>query len=141
MTRTRSKPLSLAAAAVIAATAPQALAQAQQIRVLRGGGIRPAMEELAARFEKANDCRVIATYAGSGTLFGSLQAGTEADVHVPGDIWYVHKARDKGMVASHKALAWFVPVIGVQKGNPEGINTRWTRLHPRPAAEATVCDM
>lgn len=91
------------------------------LKVLCGGGIRPAMEKIAAQFQAETGTRVVVNYAGSGTLFGSLQAGTPADVYVPGDIWYVKEAQKKGWVASHRALAWFVPVVAVQKGNPKQI--------------------
>ena len=108
---------------VAVTAAPKDRAKGPGLKVLCGAGIRPAMEAVVKQFEQANGCRVAVNYAGSGTLFGSLQAGTPADVYVPGDIWYVHKAREKGLVTSHKALAWFVPVIAVQKGNPKGIKT------------------
>ena len=91
------------------------------LKVLCGTSIRPAMEEIATEFQRSDDCRVSVNYAGSGTLFGSLQAGAEADVFVPGDTWYIREAGKKGMVASHEVVAWFVPVIAVQKGNPKRI--------------------
>ena len=94
-----------------------------QLDILCGAGIRPAMEPIKAEFEKQHDCTVRVNYAGSGTLLGSLQAGTQADLYLPGDIWYVHKAAGMGMVDSHKVVAWFVPVIAVQKGNPKGVKT------------------
>lgn len=89
--------------------------------VLCGGGIRPAMEAVAKAFEAANGCVVKTTYAGSGTLLGQLQAGVTADIYLPGDIAYVDKAREKGLVQSHVTVAWFVPTIAVQKGNPKAI--------------------
>jgi len=91
------------------------------LKVLCGAGIRPAMESIKAEFEKQNDCTVRVNYAGSGTLFGSLQAGAEADLYLPGDAWFIRRAGEKGLVYSHRAVAWFVPVIAVQKGNPSGI--------------------
>ena len=67
-----------------------------ELDVLCAAGIRPAMEPIKVAFEKEYGCTVRVNYAGSGTLFGSLQAGSEADVYLPGDIWYIHKANDKG---------------------------------------------
>ena len=93
----------------------------RELDVLCGAGIRPAMEPLKAAFEKANNCTVRVNYAGSGTLLGSLQTGVEADLYLPGDIWYIHKAREQDLIASYKTVAWFVPVIAVQKGNPKKI--------------------
>ena len=91
------------------------------LSVLCGAGIRPAMEPIKAEFEKVHGCTVRVNYAGSGTLFGSLQAGTEADLYLPGDAWYIRRAEEKGLIESHRVVAWFVPVIAVQKGNPSGV--------------------
>lgn len=92
------------------------------LRILCGAGIRPAMEAIKAEFEKRNPCDVSVTYAGSGTLFGHLQAGVEADLYLPGDVWFIHKAEEKDLVDRYTVLAWFVPVIAVRKGNPKGIH-------------------
>lgn len=91
------------------------------LTVLCGAGIRPAMESIKAGFEAESGCTVKVMYAGSGTLLGQLQAGVEADLYLPGDIWFIQQAKDRKMIAEHRNLAWFVPVIAVQKGNPEGI--------------------
>lgn len=93
----------------------------RELDILCGAGIRPAMEPIKAAFEKANNCTVRVNYAGSGTHMGSLQVGVEADLWLPGDIWWVHKAQEKGLVDNYRVVAWFVPVIAVQKGNPKGI--------------------
>ena len=92
-----------------------------ELHVLCGAGIRPAMEPIKDEFEKQNNCTVRVNYAGSGTLLGTLQAGAEADLYLPGDIWWVHKTREMGLVDRYTVVAWFVPVIAVQKGNPKGI--------------------
>jgi len=92
-----------------------------ELLVLCGAGIRPPMEELKAAFEKENNCTVSVNYAGSGTLLGQLQSGAEADVYVPGDVAYIKAGQGKDLIASAKVLAWFVPVLAVQKGNPKGV--------------------
>jgi len=79
------------------------------------------MDAIAHAFEQEENCSVSVNYAGSGTLFGSIQAGVEADIYIPGDIWYIEQATAKGFVASHRPLAWLVPVIAVRAGNPKGI--------------------
>jgi molybdate transport system substrate-binding protein len=90
---------------------------AATLTVLCGAGIRPAMQELVTAFEKEHDCRVKVSYAGSGTLLGQLTAGADADVYVPGDVWWLKKAQENGLVARYKVAAWFVPVLGVPKGS------------------------
>lgn len=102
---------------------PTPHAAKQTLHMLCGAGIRPAMEALKRDFEATEACEVRVTYAGSGTLHGSLQAGVQADLYLPGDIWYIQKARAEGRVDSHATVAWFVPVIAVRKGNPKGITS------------------
>ncbi|MDP6525749.1 MAG: molybdate ABC transporter substrate-binding protein [Kiritimatiellia bacterium] len=97
------------------------LGEGKTLTILCGAGIRPAMEPIKAGFEAEYGCNVNVMYAGSGTLLGQLQAGVEADLYLPGDIWFIRQARDKDLVEDHRTLAWFVPVIAVQKGNPKGI--------------------
>jgi molybdate transport system substrate-binding protein len=94
----------------------------KELHLLCGAGIRPAMEPIKAEFEKRNNCTVRVNYAGSGTHIGALQTGTEADLFLPGDRWWVDKADDLGLVENATVVAWFVPVIAVQKGQPKGIN-------------------
>ncbi len=95
----------------------------QGLHILCGAGIRPAMEALKSGFEAAEGCELRVTYAGSGTLYGKLQAGVAADLYLPGDIWYIEKAQAEKRVEGHGTVAWFVPVIAVRKGNPKGIKS------------------
>jgi molybdate transport system substrate-binding protein len=100
---------------------PHITGEGKTLTVLCGAGIRPAMEPIKTAFEAESDCTVKVMYAGSGTLLGQIQAGVEADLYLPGDISFIRKAQAKNLVADHRVLAWFVPVIAVQKGNPKSI--------------------
>ncbi len=113
--------MGVAAALICGCRDKTPLGAKRELDIFCGAGIRPAMEPLKAAFEKANNCTVRVNYAGSGTLLGRLQTGVEADLYLPGDISYIHKAAEKDMIASYKTVAWFVPVIAVQKGNPKKI--------------------
>ncbi len=91
-----------------------------------GAGIRPACKELIEGFEaKRDDVTVSATYAGSGRLLGQLAASKRGDLFMTGSSFYVDKAIEDGLAAAEtkKRVAYFVPVIFVQKGNPYGIAT------------------
>ena len=79
------------------------------------------MQELKAAFEKQTGCSISVHYAGSGTLLGQLQAGVKADLYMPGDVSWVKRAQQKGLVGSYEVVAWFRPVLAVQKGNPKGV--------------------
>ena len=84
--------------------------------------MRTAVEELSAAFEKAGGIRVEADYAGSGMLITRAQGDPEADLFMPGDVWYVDRLDEKaGLIAEKTPVAYFVPVIIVAKGNPRKI--------------------
>jgi molybdate transport system substrate-binding protein len=91
------------------------------LTLLCGAGIQPALEPIRKAFEEQHHCTVRVIYAGSGALLGQLQAGAPADLYLPGDTAWVQTARDKGLVSTQTVVAWFTPVIAVQKGNPKQI--------------------
>ncbi len=93
------------------------------LTIMCGGGIRAAMEPLRKAFEEETGSSVRVVYAGSGTLLGQMSSGTKADLFLPGDVKWVETAREKGLVGNQTVVAWFVPVIGVPKGNPAKIES------------------
>ncbi len=93
----------------------------QTLTVFCGAGIQPAMDELKTAFEQQNDCTVVVSYEGSGTLLGRLQSGAAVDAYVPGDIFWIKKAQGKNLIGSYEVVAWFVPVLAVQNGNDKQI--------------------
>lgn len=90
-----------------------------------GAGIRPAAEALIQEFEAKSTVRIQATYAGSGRLLGQIAAHPTGDLFMPGAEQYVDKAIQQGLaVRGTKAtVAYFIPVIFVQKGNPRNIQS------------------
>ena len=93
------------------------------LTIMCGAGIQPAMETLKSAFEIAHACKVRVIYAGSGTLMGQIQVGVDADLYLPGDKWWVDKAMENGHIDTQRVVAWFAPVIVVQKGNPKHIQS------------------
>ena len=92
------------------------------LRLYAGAGMRRAVEELVARFEAATGIRVEPDYAGSGVLISRAQQNPEADLFMPGDLWYVDELdRRAGLIESKTPVAYFVPVIITAKGNPKNI--------------------
>lgn len=88
-----------------------------------GAGIRPAAKALIDAFEAENDITVSATYAGSGRLLGQISSLQKGDLYMPGAALYVDKAIEKNLADAdtRRPVAYFVPVILVQKGNPHNI--------------------
>ena len=94
------------------------------LRLYAGAGMRPAVDDLAAAFAKTTGVNVEADYAGSGMLITRAREDRDADLFMPGDVWYVDQLHAKsGLVEAKTTIAYFIPVIIVPKGNPKKIGT------------------
>lgn len=90
-----------------------------------GAGIRPAAETVISAFEKQHGVSIEPTYAGSGQLLGQISSHQRGDLYMPGAELYVDRALEKGLAVegTKHIVAYFVPVILVQKGNPRDIHS------------------
>jgi len=88
-----------------------------------GAGLRVAMEDAVRVFEKQTGARIEASYQGSGTLISAIRLKQQGDLFMPGDVGYLDMLATDGSVEDRRTIAWFVPVIIVQKGNPRKIAT------------------
>lgn len=94
----------------------------QTVRLYAGAGLRPAIDALAAKFKEKTGIAVEPDYGGSGMIITRAREDRDADLFIPGDVWYVDELNKKsGLIESKTPIAWFVPVIIVQKGNPKKI--------------------
>ncbi len=99
--------------------------QIENITLHCGAGLRLATDALINEFEKNNNAKINANYAGSGRLLGQITAGNLGGLFMPGAEFYVDKAIEKGIADKNtkQTVAFFVPVIFVQKGNPKNIRS------------------
>jgi molybdate transport system substrate-binding protein len=88
-----------------------------------GAGLRLAAEPLIAAFRERTGIVVDPTFTGSGCLVGQAEMGRTGDLFMPGELFYMQQAADRGLVTQWRVVAWFVPVILVRDGNPLGIHT------------------
>jgi len=89
-----------------------------------GAGLRNASDELIHAFEKENpSIKINVNYAGGGRLLGQIITGNLGGLFMPGDVFYVDEAINKGVAIENtkNKVAYFVPVIFVQNGNPKKI--------------------
>ena len=86
-----------------------------------GAGIRPPVAELIDLFRRKHGVIVECSYAGSEVLLSKIKLLKSGDLYMPGDVYYVQLAEDQGLIASSETVCHFVPVILVQKGNPQNI--------------------
>ena len=96
-----------------------------KIRAYFGSAAEVPEEELVAAFQKETGITVEYTMSGSGTLLSAIELAKVGDLFAPGSQDYMQKAINDGIMvnSSIKTLAYLVPAIIVQKGNPKNITS------------------
>jgi len=90
-----------------------------------GSASKPATEEAAQAFEERTGIKVYLNFSGSGTMLSQLKIAKEGDLYIPGSPDYMVKAEREGVIYpdSVKIIAYLVPAILVQHGNPRNIQS------------------
>jgi len=98
---------------------------APAIKVFAGSAVKPPLEEIASLYEKQTGMKVELTFGGSGTMLAQMILARQGDVYVPGSDDFMDKAEAKGAVhkGKRRLVAYLIPTICVQKGNPRHIQT------------------
>ena len=118
----------------------------KSINVFAGSASQPPLLEAAQIFEQRTNIKVNFTFGGSGTVLSQMILSKSGDLYIPGSPDYLIKAQSQGVVAANDngtILAYLVPAILVQKGNPKNIQSLSDLLRPDVtvgiANPASVC--
>ncbi len=117
----------------------------KEITAFCGSASKPAMEEAAQAFEQETGIKVYLNFSGSGTMLSQLKIAREGDLYIPGSPDYMVMAERDGIVYpdSVKIIAYLVPAILVQHGNPKNIQSLCNLAKPGIEVgigdPATVC--
>jgi molybdate transport system substrate-binding protein len=97
----------------------------KEITVFAGSASKPPLDEAAQMFEKQTGVKVYVTYGGSGAVLSQMEISHSGDVYIPGSPDYLAKAEKDNVTdpSSTKIIAYLIPVISVQHGNPENIES------------------
>jgi molybdate transport system substrate-binding protein len=97
----------------------------KEISVFAGSASKPALDEAAAVFEKQMGVKVFLTYGGSGTVLSQMELSKTGDLYIPGSPDFLAKSESKKITdpASSKIVAYLIPAINVQPGNPKNIQS------------------
>jgi len=95
------------------------------LRVFFGAAAEVPEHEIVAQYEAETGIRVEATYGGSGTLLTSMMIAKVGDIYAPGSPDYMTSAIKNNVTYADtvEILAYLVPAIIVQKGNPKNITS------------------
>jgi len=86
-----------------------------------GAGIQPPLDELGALFTKKAGIQVEYSYKGSGCLLPDISVSQKGDLYIPGELFYMQQALDRGLIGRHHSVAQMSTVIISQRGNPKKI--------------------
>jgi len=81
------------------------------------------MQEIGSAFTNETGIPVVFNFQGSGNLLTQMDITHKGDVYVPGGTADFKNAKGKDLVGESKYLAYHVPMVGVQKGNPKNITS------------------
>jgi molybdate transport system substrate-binding protein len=97
----------------------------KNITAFVGSASKPPMEEAAAAFEQETGIKVYLNFGGSGSMLSQIELSRSGDLYIPGSPDYIVKAEKKDFIdpASVKKIAYLIPVIAVQHGNPKNIRS------------------
>jgi len=105
-------------------------AQAKELLLYCGAGIRPPVAQLTETFGREQGVKIITDYAGAEVLLSKIKLSRRGDLYMPGDKHYVDQAAREDMILSQRSVCYFVPTILVQKGNPKNISGLEDLLKP-----------
>jgi len=97
--------------------------QVKSIMVGAGAGLKPALDPVAEVFTEKTGIKVENSYLCSAMVLTNMQLTRTGDVMVPGNQHYMDLAIEKGVIDpdSVAIAGYMIPVIAVQKGNPQNI--------------------
>jgi len=111
-----------------------------ELLVFAGAAAKPPLEEIAGSFTRRTGVTVKTTFGGSGFVLSQMALAGRGDVYFPGSSDYMEIAKARGIVPpqTERIVAYLVPAVVVQKGNPKNIKS----LHDltRPGLRVAIAD-
>lgn len=95
-----------------------------------GAAIRKPVAEISKIFAEETGIKIEPTFTGSGCLLAQIEIADKGDLFMPGEDWFMAQAVARGRIADWRKVAYFVPVIMVQRGNPHHITGLRDLLRP-----------
>jgi molybdate transport system substrate-binding protein len=119
-------PWVLVTALLVGLAVSAAAAEKVRLTVFVGAASKPPAQEAKLAFEKSHpNIAIDMTFGGSGTLLNQMRLEEMGDIYMPGSDDYMDKAESQKVVIpqTRKIVAYLVPTICVQHGNPKKIRT------------------
>ncbi len=96
-----------------------------KLLLFAGAASKPATEEVVKAFQEKFRIPADVIFGGSGFVLSQMKLSKRGDIYFPGSSDFMEVAKREGLVypESEKIVAYLVPAINVQKGNPRGIRS------------------
>ena len=91
--------------------------------IYAGAGLKKPIQDMGSAFTNETGIPVVFNFQGSGTLLTQMDITHKGDIFIPGGTSDYKTAQEKDLVGEPQYLAYHVPMIAVQKGNPFNIAT------------------
>jgi molybdate transport system substrate-binding protein len=93
------------------------------LSVFAAAGAKPALDEIGQKFEELHGVIIEITYGGAGEVLNQMVLSESGDVYVAPEQSFMDTAEAKNAVdtLTIESIAYMIPVIAVQKGNPHDI--------------------
>jgi molybdate transport system substrate-binding protein len=111
-----------------------------KLLLFAGSASQPPTEEAIKLFKQKTGIDVEVVFGGSGTVLSQMELTKKGDLYFPGSSDYMEKAKSAGDVLpeTEARLAYLVPAINVQKGNPKHIESLADLT--RPGVRVAIAD-
>ena len=109
-----------------------AWASEKPLVIFAGAASKPPTEEVIRLFKEKNGVEVRVTFGGSGFVLSQMKLARLGDLYFPGSSDFMEKAKRENLVypETEKIVAYLIPAINVQRGNPRNIHSLKDLLKP-----------
>lgn len=116
------------------------LASSANLMIFAGAASKPPTEEVAKIYKHKGGVGVQVTFGGSGFVLSQMKLARRGDIYFPGSSDFMEKAKRDGLVfpETERIVAYLIPAINVQKGNPWKIQSLKDLL--RPGLRVAIAD-
>jgi molybdate transport system substrate-binding protein len=109
---------------LVSMDAADAQSRSEKILVFAGAASKPATEEVIKRFSAETAVPVDVVFGGSGYVLSQMKLSRKGDLYFPGSSDFMEMAKREEWVFadSEKVIAYLIPAMNVQRGNPKRIS-------------------
>jgi molybdate transport system substrate-binding protein len=96
-----------------------------RLNVFAAAGAKPALDEIVQKYKEKYGTTIEISYGGGGEVLNQMVLSHSGDVYVAPEQSFMKTADEKQAIYPEtiKSVAYMIPVIAVQKGNPKNILT------------------